>query len=461
VVEHIWQEFLALVSQEVGSRVVETWLKAVTLQRWDSIEQVAYVRAPNAFVKEWIQSHYTQLFQQHLARLFNVDTINVVFSDLHSPHEDDAYIPSVVPAQRIEPQQNNDTERQLVQRVMNKDRSHINLNYVFDTFVVGPSNSLAYAAAQAVSEKLGILYNPLFIYGGSGLGKTHLLHAIGNNVKKINEKASVLYQTADRFVNEFIHAIRFDKIHQFQAKYKHVDVLLIDDIQFFSNKDQTQEAFFHIFNTLYENHKQIVFTSDSYPADIHGLAERLSSRMQWGLVADIHTPAVETKVAILKRKAALSNEELPDDVAYFIAEHVTGNIRELEGSLIRVFAFAVLTKQEVSVELAKKVLLRKRFEPSNEPINIERIIDCIEKKYSCSLRELRSESRSRKLSDIRHIAMYLSKKLTNKSLQEIGGYFGRKDHTTVLSAFNKVKVRTQNDVDFKNILANLEREIIG
>lgn len=458
MVQRIWQEFLELVTQEVGSRVVETWLKAVTLQRWDGIERIAYIQAPNTFVKEWIQSHYTQLFQQHLSRLLNVESLQVVFIDAHEKPTEESLSTNIIPAQRVDTVEQ---RRQLVQRVMHKDRSHINCNYVFDTFVVGPSNSLAYAAAHAVSEKLGVLYNPLFIYGGSGLGKTHLLHAIGNGVKKINPKAGILYQTADRFVNEFIHAIRFDKIHQFHAKYKDVDVLLIDDIQFISNKEQTQEAFFHIFNTLYERHKQIVFTSDSYPADIAGLAERLSSRFQWGLVADIHTPSLETKIAILKRKAELNNDDLPDDVAHFIAQQVEGNIRELEGALIRVFAFAVLTKQDVSVELAKKVLLRTRTEQSQQPVDIARIVNCIERRYRCSIRDLRSGSRSRKISQVRHIAMYLSKKLTNKSLQEIGGYFGRKDHTTVLNAFNKVKDQSQKDLDFKHILATLEREIVN
>ena len=253
MIKDIWDEFLTIVRQEVGSRVVETWLKAVSLSQWDTIQKIIYLQAPNAFVKDWIVSNYIPLIQLHLSRLLNVDSLKIVITDVNAgSHSQVACITKnnefIAPVRTLpEPSSN-----ELVKRVA-KTRTQINRNYLFQTFVVGPSNHLAYAAAHAVAENIGRLYNPLFIYGGSGLGKTHLLHAIGNEIRERNKKAQILYQTADRFVNEFINAIRFDKVHAFKAKYKDIDVLLIDDIQFISNKEQTQEAFFHI-SIRYMNH---------------------------------------------------------------------------------------------------------------------------------------------------------------------------------------------------------------
>ena len=452
----IWEEFLKIVKQEVGSRVVETWLKAVCLHRWDSLQKIMYVQAPNSFVRDWIKTHYMVLFNVHLSRLLNVDAISIVFIDAQESNKV-ASKTEVIPACQIPSSELMDM---LPARRNIKQRCHINRNYQFDTFVVGPSNSLAYAAAHAITEKPGKLYNPLFIYGGSGLGKTHLLHAICNEIRQKNKKAEVLYQTTDRFVNEFIHAIRFDKVHQFQIKYKNIDVLLIDDVQFISNKEQTQEAFFHIFNSLYESHKQIVFSSDSYPADIKGLAERLSSRLEWGLVADIQIPPIETKIAILKRKAEMNNVQLSDEVAHYIASLVVSNIRELEGSFIRVMAFASLMRQPITLDLAKKVLLREAERPS-PTINFERIVECISHHYRYSISELRSENRNKHLSLVRQIAMYLMKKLTNKSLLEIGHFLGRKDHTTVLHAIDKIEQRLANDVELGGHIKKIEHEIIN
>ena len=365
MIKTIWEEFLKIVAQEAGSHVVQTWLNAVTLTDWDAHEKMVYIKAPNIFVKEWIKSHYLSLFQLHLKRLLNVDSIKIIFLDndfngvplLSDVKEQPVSLSTIIPAIPMPELSLRNSSNLIVKKnTGSKYRNSINRNYQFNTFVVGPSNQLAYAAAHAVTEKLGKLYNPLFIYGGSGLGKTHLLHAIGNAIKNSNKRLEILYQTADHFVNEFINAIRFDKVHQFKEKYQQIDVLLIDDIQFISNKEQTQEAFFHIFNMLYESHKQIVFSSDSDPAGINGLAERLRSRFEWGLVTDIQIPALETKIAILKRKAELCNQKIGDDVIEFVASRVVSNIRELEGSLIRITAFAAFTEQEITLELAKKIL---------------------------------------------------------------------------------------------------------
>lgn len=455
----IWEQFLDIVREEAGSRVVETWLKAVTLRQWNAQEKIVYVHAPNVFVKDWIKTHYLTLFQVHLSRLFNVDQLKVSFINEEVVKEPIIQLTAssateIIPAQRI-----TSPKYDLVKSV-SKSRTYINTNHVFNTFVVGPNNSLPYAAAQAVTEKLGTLYNPLFMYGGSGLGKTHLLHAIGNEIKNRYSKVQVLYQTADRFVTEFINAIRFDKMHNFQKKYKSIDVLLIDDVQFISNKEGTQEAFFHIFNALYEAHKQLVFSSDCYPADIEGIAGRLRSRFVWGLVTDIQAPPLETKIAILKRKAELNNEHLSDDVAHFIASNSPPNIRELEGALIRVTAFASLTKQIISLELAQKVL-QKTVEMYTGAIDFPRIVKVIQEYYAYSLTDLRSENRSKQLSLARQIAMYLMKKLTNKSLKEIGKFLGRKDHTTVLYALEKLEELQGTNETFKQHIVRLEETIVG
>ncbi len=275
MIKAIWEQFLTIAREEAGSRVVETWLKAISIDHWDPIAQVVYVQAPNKFVKDWVSSHYHALLSYHLPRLFNVPSIKIIYTDMMTQHKEapnEVKVTSIIPAQRVSSATQETTSSPLVNRIASKRGSRINNNYRFETYVVGPHNSLAYSAAYAITEKLGTLYNPLFIYGGSGLGKTHLMHAIGNEIQEKHGHLHMVYQSADRFVSEFINAIRFDKMHQFQTKYKSADVLFIDDIQFISNKEQTQEAFFHIFNALYDAQKQIVFSSDSYPADIRGLA---------------------------------------------------------------------------------------------------------------------------------------------------------------------------------------------
>ena len=453
----IWQEFLKIVREEVGSRVVETWFKAVQMVRWDTQKKVVYLQAPNQFVREWLSSNYTRLFQQHLSRLLSEQTITIKFVDdpTHSllPVLQTTLVLQKIekPVQRYEPATSTNNKRQ---------RGPINQSYLFDTFVVGPTNKLAFAAARAVAENPGRLYNPLFIYGGSGLGKTHLLHAIGNHIKEQNKKSQILYQSADRFVNEFINAIRFNKVYQFEMRYKDVDVLLVDDIQFISNKEQTQEAFFHIFNTLQQSYKQIVFTSDSMPGDIAGLAERMRSRLEGGLVADIQLPALETKIAIVQKKAELNSELLTDDVAHFIASREYSNIRELEGAFIRVVAFAALTKQPLTLELAQKVLMRTYKETKQQKsIDLQRIVQCVAQHFDYTLQEIRSSKRSKDLTHARHVALYLMKKLTDRSFKEIGVYLERKDHSTVIHAFEKIKHNQKNDSSLCEVLQRLEHEI--
>ncbi len=467
----IWLEFLTIVREEVGSRVVETWFKAIVFERWDAAQNSAHLVAPNAFVRDWVQKNYIPLMQMHLGRLLHVEKPRIFIEISGAP---------VVQSESCEPLLSRTDERKrfpsrgvsvipaTVATAKNGliivDRpkyGHINKGYQFENFIVGPHNSLAYAAAYAVTEQPGQRYNPLFIYGKSGLGKTHLMHAIGNEIKTRYKDISVLYQPADRFVSEFISAIRFNKVHKFQEKYHAVDMLLIDDLQFISNKEHTQEAFFHIFNALYESRKQIIFSSDVFPQDIEGIAERLRSRLSAGLVVDIHVPSLETKIAIVKKKASMSDEQLNDEVAQFIALQASNNIRELEGALIRVLAFASLTKQEVTIELARKVLERVQYSKPQHFIDFERIVACLGKHYPYSLQDLRSKYRSKELSEVRHIAMFLMKKLTDKSLRDIGTFLGGRDHSTVMHGLQKMEEFIQQDQAIQVKIQLIEREIVG
>lgn len=475
MVQAIWEDFLKIAKEEAGSRVVETWFKAVSLQLWDPATQTVYLKAPNQFVKNWIKNNYVALLQTHLGRLLNVSMPKVAFiDDAVSTHESarethsrgtlsrgtPSREASVETFQMVPAQLAGEKRGALAPRVTARQvQGNINPAFTFDSFVVGPSNSLAYAAAHAVTEKPGRLYNPLFMYGGSGLGKTHLLHAIGNAIKDNHQQAHVLYQTADRFVNEFISAIRFDKVHKFQMKYREVDVLLIDDVQFISNKEQTQEAFFHIFNSLYESNKQIVFSSDTFPQNIEGIAERLRSRLASGLVTDVHLPSLETKVAILKKKASLSGDTLPDDVAHFIASRVVSNIRELEGALIRVTAFSLLTKQPLNLELAKRVLVRV----SEQTVTVggEKVIKVLLRHYPYTFDDMLSKNRNKDLALVRQVAMYLLKKLTDKSLRDIGVFLGGRDHSTVVHAIDKIEELLKEDRQLAEKVKRIQSDVLN
>ncbi|MFA6066007.1 MAG: chromosomal replication initiator protein DnaA [Candidatus Babeliaceae bacterium] len=460
----IWQEFLKIVREEAGSRVVETWFKAVSLLKWDEHKKTVYLIAPNNYVQQWIKNHYLELIKKHLGRLLNENTITIVFTEslqpaIMSPASEQPETLIYKPAQSLMVKQPYSSNTHTTSLKTIKPRSlSINSIYLFDTFIVGPNNTLAFSAAHAVAEKPGKLYNPLFIYGASGLGKTHLLHAIGNHIQKSFKKINILYQSADRFVHEFINAIRFDKINHFEAKYKDLDLLLVDDIQFISNKEQTQEAFFHIFNMLHQAQKQIVFTSDTLPCDIAGLAERMKSRLEGGLIADIQIPQYETKIAILKQKAEKNNECLSDEVAHYIATYPFYNIRELEGALIRISAYASLTHQPITKDLAHKVLIKKQDDKKS--IDLQKIMHHIARHFNYTQQELKSAKRNKDLVMARHIAMYFMKKLTHHSLKEISAFLDRSDHSTVIHAFDKIESCRQVDNNLCQTLTQIEKEIV-
>ena len=461
--EQIWQDFLKIIREEVGSRVVETWIKAVTFSHYDAMTRDLYVCVPNMFVKNWVEVHYKDLFSKHLKRLLGVDQLTIHFTIKNgggvtiAPHvESSKILPAIQEPIR---KKKNEIVKKTV-HASNFYPTKLNPMYTFETFVVGDNNQFAYASAQAVAGKIGCLYNPLLLYGGSGLGKTHLLHAIGNHILQTHSSMVVLYQTADRFISEFIHAIRFDSVAKFQAKYKEVDVLLVDDIQFMVNKEQTQEIFFHIFNNLYESNKQIVLSCDTLPRYLGGLADRLKSRLEWGLIADVQIPQLETKIAILKRKAFLQGESLEESVAQFIAQQNIYSVRELEGALIRVLAYASLTGQTITVDLVRKVLGTSYEQKSVvSQVDFTTIVNLIKKHFAYDLHTLRSKDRSKGVNHARQLAMYLMKQYTNKSFREIGEFLERKDHTTITHAVQKIKALKASDEKLSFFLRTIEEEL--
>lgn len=458
VIDQVWQDFLKIIRDEVGTRIIETWIKAVTLSYFDSLKKEVYITAPNLFVKNWVETHYKELFHKHLVRLLGVDqlTIHFTLQNVEQPVLTIQEPTRIVPAMSVETKKKK-TEIVKRQNPVYDGSMKLNPAYQFDTFVIGENNQFAYASARAVVDKLGSLYNPLLLYGSSGLGKTHLLHAIGNQVHEQYPQAVVLYQTTDRFITEFINAIRFDNIIKFQAKYKQIDVLLIDDIQFMVGKEQTQEIFFQVFNTLYESNKQIVLSCDTLPRYLGGLVDRLKSRLEWGLVADVQVPMLETKMAILKRKAQAQREILPDDVALLIAQQDISSVRELEGALIRVFAYASLTNKPLTAELVRKVLnLDQDFKVVAAQVDFKEIIQVVKKHFAFDLDQLRSKDRSKAISLARHVAMYLMKRYTNASLREIGEYLDRQDHTTITHAVQRITALRIHDDQLSSILKNIE-----
>lgn len=474
--ENIWQNFLKIIKEEAGSQTVETWFKAVSLEKFNPENNTVYLNVPNQFVKNWLKEHYSNLISNNLKKLLNLDNLNIEFLN---PEIKQINKKNIIPASIIQtietqalikkPSNENSTELKIQENKFNlpakennlfKKITNLNPSYNFDTFVIGPNNSLAHAAGYAICQNLGKVYNPLFIYGGTGLGKTHLLHAIGNEVKNKDNSKIVLYQTTDKFTNEFINAIRLDKINFFRQKYQKIDLLLLDDIQFLSNKEQTQEMFFHIFNLLYEEKKQIILSSDTFPKEIKGLQARLKSRLEWGLVVDIQMPDLETKIAILEKKAEQNSINLTSEVASFIASKTTSNIRELEGSLIRVNAFCTLTNKPISLDLAKRILLNLNDNNKKEGIMLEKVLHATASYYSISINDLKSQKRHRNIALIRQVTFYMMKKLTFFSLKAIGEFVGQRDHSTVLHAITKIEQLVENDRDFAKKINNIEQKIL-
>lgn len=431
----IWKEVLNYLKGTLAFNAYETWIKPLRAKVEGNTLVIA---TPNKFFREWVKEHYMEHIREALNRMER-GSLDVEFIVEKAPEPS---TPTVEDDERI---------KQALQA--------FHPRYTFENFVVGSGNQLAHAAALAVVEKPGQRYNPLFIYGGVGLGKTHLLNAIGQQVikeRKVSDPLKVCYISAEEFTNELINSIRYERMDSFRNKYRTMDVLLIDDIQFIAGKERTQVEFFHTFNTLYQNKKQIVITCDRFPKDITNIEERLRSRFEWGLIVDIQPPDVETKVAILKKKAEIENIELPDDVAFYLASKIdSSNIRVLEGCLIRLGAYASLTRRRIDIELAKEAL--RNVVKDEQPVTIERIIQKVASYFNVKPKELTSQRRLQKIVLPRQVAMYLAKKYTEAPLVEIGRRLGGRDHSTVIYAIKKVEQKLQRDRVFGEMIEELEK----
>jgi len=435
----IWDQILARVETKVNRHSFSTWFKPTAFVA-DGGRSIT-VRVPNPLFKDWLTKHYSVVLSEALAEVRRAETSLVFVAEPGAA-------PAVAAEEPVAPPDDAD-------EITGDGRTPAGLNarYTFDTFIVGPSNQFAHAACRAVAEAPSRSYNPLFIYGGVGLGKTHLMHAVGQFVLDHDRTLKLTYISSERFMNEMINAVRYDRILDFRERYRTVDILLVDDIQFVSGKEGTQTEFFHTFNALYDAQKQIVLSSDRPPHEIPALEERLRSRFEWGLIADIQPPDLETKVAILKRKAEAEAVPLPDNVAIYIAGRIKSNIRELEGSLIRLIAYASLTGREISLELTQEVL-KNIIDQDEKAVTIETIQKRVSDYYQLKLFELKSKNNSKSIALPRQIAMYLCKTLTHASLPEIGRSFGGKHHSTVIHSIKKVEEMRKTDGDFNSLMTN-------
>jgi chromosomal replication initiator protein len=445
----IWQKCLSLLQEEYPVQQFNTWLRPLQAETVDS---TLVLLAPNRFVVDWVKKNFYSRITEIINQI-SPDTIQAVSIEIGS---------STLPKAEKPAAATTSTTKQVKTSVRkNADHfknSYLNKKFVFESFVEGNSNQLARAASLQVADKPGDAYNPLFIYGGVGLGKTHLMHAIGNSILKQNPDAKVLYLHSERFVADMVRALQTNSINEFKRFYRSLNALLIDDIQFFAGKDRSQEEFFHTFNALLEGQQQIILTSDRYPKEIEGVEERLKSRFGWGLTVAVEPPELETRVAILVSKALQSNIELPYEVAFFIAKRIRSNVRELEGALRRVIANSHFTGKPITIEFVNEAL-RDLLALQDKLVTIDNIQKTVAEYYKVKVADLLSKRRSRSIARPRQMAMALAKELTNHSLPEIGDQFGGRDHTTVIHACRKVKELVLEGGDFAEDHKNLMRTL--
>ncbi|MHB8882980.1 MAG: chromosomal replication initiator protein DnaA [Thermodesulfovibrionales bacterium] len=440
-IDDIWNKCLSILQGKVGDSAFELWFKPIKLLQIK--DNTAQLEIPNRFFKEWIEDYHPNLIRDSLQEVTGAQL--VLKYKIEEKHQS-------VQVKQIEKLENKRI------RLANKG-IYLNPKYTFENFITGNSNQFAHAAATAVAESPGKTYNPLFIYGGVGLGKTHLMHAIGNRVLSLKQDMTVLYISSEQFMNEVVHAIRHEKMSEVRERYRHLDLLLFDDVQFIAKTKATQEELFHTFNDLYETSKQIVISADRPPKEINEITDRLRSRFGMGLIADIQPPDVETKLAIIHKKSEIMGiKNLPEDVVNFLAEKIKTNIRELEGSLIRLAAQSSLTGEKVTLEIAKK-LLKDIIHDDARPVTIEAIQKAVCEFYNITLSDIKARKRTREVALPRQVAMYLSKQLTTRSLQDIGNNFGGKDHATVLYACKQIEEKRGKDETLNRMLENLMQKI--
>jgi chromosomal replication initiator protein len=443
-INDLWVATLEKIEEKISKPSFETWLQYTKALDLDG--DTLIISAPNEFARDWLENQYTKFISEIL--------LDITGTELHTKF--------IVPdtgtkedtGEGSRPKANQD-----VNRGNEINKTMLNDKYTFDSFVIGAGNRFAHAASLAVAEAPARAYNPLFIYGGVGLGKTHLMQAIGHYVQDHDPGARVVYLSSEKFTNEFINAIMDNKTTAFRNKYRSVDVLLIDDIQFIAGKESTQEEFFHTFNTLHEESKQIIISSDRPPKEIPTLEDRLRSRFEWGLITDITPPDLETRIAILSKKAKAEGLDMPNEVMLYIANQIDTNIRELEGALIRVQAYSSLVNQDIDASLAADAL--KDIIPSSKPrmITIQHIQEIVGEKYNVRLEEMLAKKRTKAIAFPRQIAMYLSRELTDSSLPKIGEEFGGRDHTTVIHAHDKITKLMGNDTEFTKEIDQLKEQL--
>jgi len=442
----VWDEVLARVETKVNRYSYYTWFRQTSLAA--DLGDTLSVRVTDPMVVDWLTKHYAAIIEEALAEIGRPGVRLRFQPDNHEGQPPRTLETREEPEPVISPSVQVDDVRDV------PDYGGLSPRYSFDTFIVGASNQFAHAACRAVAEAPSRSYNPLFLYGGVGLGKTHLMHAIGHYVLTQSPGLKLTYISAERFMNEVVNAIRYDRIMEFRERYRGVDVLLVDDVQFIVGKERTQTEFFHTFNALHDAQKQIVLSSDCPPHQISELEERLRSRFEWGLIADIQPPDLETKIAILKRKADAEGVPLPDDVALYIAGRIKSNIRELEGSLIRLLAYASLTGRDVSMSLVQEVL-RDVLKHEDRAVTIDMIQKFVAEYYQMKLVDIKSKNNSKSIALPRQVAMYLCKALTAASLPEIGKSFGGKHHSTVIHSIRKVEELRKKDTVFHNLINTL------
>ena len=455
----LWDRCLESLKKDLNRQSFETWFKPTKASLTEN--HTLKVQVPNEFFRDWIRDHYQPQIQKAL-KAVHPEQLEIQFEveSLSLKPENAASATSMTPSDAkvtVEVVEKPRLTMPTPTKTSGDSEFILNTKFNFESFVVGNSNRFAHAACLAVAESPARSYNPLFIYGGVGLGKTHLLQAIGNFVVEQNPDIKVLYISSEKFMNDFIQSIQAGRQQDFRNKYRTVDVLLIDDIQFWEGKEATQEEFFHTFNVLYEAQKQIVATSDSHPKEIK-LEERLKNRFEMGLITDIQEPDLETRIAILRKKAESEGILVPNEVTAFIANHAKANIRELEGSMLRVIAFASLTRQEISLEMVKEVL--KDSLPNEERrISVDAIQRVVAERYNCKYSDMKSKKRTKQIAFPRQIAMFLSRELTAHSLSEIGAAFGGKDHTTIIHAYEKIEELLTSDITLLAEVNSLKKQL--
>ncbi len=446
----VWDKITKIIQEKISKQNFDTWINPIKESALE--EDRIVLNVPNRFFRDWLHENYLHLIKESIlietGKKYDVEFIiditnHTVKTNLQKK--------DVLPVDSIE------KNKKIHPRV----HSTINLNYSFERFVVGSSNQFAHAAAFAVAEQPAKNYNPLFIYGGVGLGKTHLINAIGLKTTQLYPNMNVVYVSAEVFMNDLINSIRFEKMQKFRERFRNIDCLLMDDIQFIAGKERTQEEFFHTFNTLHDAGKQIVVTSDKFPKDIQNLEGRIRSRFEWGLIADIQPPDIETRMAILGKKASESNVELPADVTLFLATQSESSIRELEGYLLRVSAYASLTKRPINIDMAKQVLRQLLSKNEKKELSVEDILKVVCSQFNVKIAEIKSAKKNKNLVEVRQISTYLAREMTNLSFPDIGEKIGGRDHSTAIYSYNKIKGKLESDKQLIETVENIKGILIN